>query len=83
MTTRPAADACDSCNVISIQGLACHETGCPNSWIDPVSGEPYKVACFECGCKFVPTERNQRVCDGCDNPPPYEDEEPDAEDSSD
>ncbi len=77
--TRPAAGACDACNVLSIQGIACHETGCPRSHIDPVTGDPYRVACFECGYEFVPDNSSQRVCHGClEQGPEY-----DAEDSSD
>ena len=35
------AKGCDQCEVLSINGLACHETGCPNSHIDPYTGRPY------------------------------------------
>ena len=44
---------CDQCQMISIQGVACHETGCPNSGarFDDESGEWIKQRkCFECGC---------------------------------
>jgi len=43
---------CDQCQLLSINGMACHELDCPNSrarWID---GEWVRVrTCFECGCK--------------------------------
>ena len=42
---------CDQCEMLSINGHACHEIGCPNcnarwdgdSWIK-------QRTCFECGC---------------------------------
>lgn len=57
-----ALTSCDQCEVLSINGCACHETGCVNSWRDPVTGEPNPVECYECGCDFVPEERRQRYC---------------------
>ena len=50
---------CDSCQMLGINGLACHETGCPDAWKD------YEKDCFECGCAFRPTERYQAVCLDC------------------
>ena len=51
---------CDQCEMLSINGVACHETGCPNSrkafrygaWIRIVE-------CFECGCEV----EEGTVCD--------------------
>ena len=44
---------CDQCEALMIQGVFCHETGCPNSqsrW-NPESGSWTKQrTCFECGC---------------------------------
>ena len=44
---------CDQCQMLSINGVACHETGCPNMgarW-DAESGEWIKQReCFDCGC---------------------------------
>lgn len=42
---------CDQCEMLSINGVPCHETGCPNSrsrW----DGERWikQRECFECGC---------------------------------
>ena len=54
---------CDQCEVLRINGLACHETGCPNSWLDAVSGEPYPIECKWCGQEFQPEERHQVFCD--------------------
>jgi len=55
--------ACSACEVLVICGVACHETGCPRSHIDPETGEPYAVECQWCGQSFTPEERWQRVCD--------------------
>lgn len=44
---------CDQCEMVSINGVACHELGCPNvhSRWDSDSGSWIKQrACFECGC---------------------------------
>lgn len=53
-----------------INGVKCHERGCPEAWKD------YDVPCRECGCDFKPEERGQRVCPGCMNPEPMEPEGP-------
>ena len=53
---------CDQCQVLIIQGTPCHETGCPNHWIDPATGEGYSRACKWCGSNFLPKDRNQRFC---------------------
>lgn len=51
---------CQSCNVISINGVNCHEIGCPDSWMD------YTKECKWCGNKFKPEEKYQDFCDdGC------------------
>ena len=60
--------ACDQCEALSINGVACHETGCPNSWKDPATGEPYTVKCKFCGCDFTPEDKDQYLCsDDCAN----------------
>lgn len=45
---------CDQCEMLSINGRACHEMGCPNRdarW-DAESGQWVRqYTCFECGCK--------------------------------
>lgn len=55
---------CDQCQMLSINGVACHETGCPNSrktW-DGERGEWIRfIECFECGCDV----EEGTVC-GCD-----------------
>ena len=67
---------CDSCEMLGINGMACHETGCPDAWKD------YKIACFQCGCDFQRENRHQAVCRDCieDNerrPEEDDDHEPD------
>ena len=47
---------CDSCEVLFINGVKCHETGCPNAHKDQV------LECPECGQDFVPENRNQKFC---------------------
>ncbi len=56
---------CNECNVISINGVACHENGCPKSWIDPVTETPYKKECKVCGVEFEPEDRWVDACEGC------------------
>jgi hypothetical protein len=44
---------CNSCELMRIQGIVCHETGCPNTnaRYDSVSGEWVKQRrCWDCGC---------------------------------
>ena len=50
---------CNSCEMLTINGIACHEQGCPESWKDEVR------ECFECGYHFKPSEKFQNVCDSC------------------
>jgi hypothetical protein len=47
---------CQSCEALTINGILCHETGCPDSWKD------YKNECKECGVKFEPEEKGQEFC---------------------
>lgn len=49
---------CDSCQALMINGVLCHETGCPDAWKD------YKRECEWCGQKFSPETRHQSCC--CD-----------------
>ena len=48
---------CDACEIIVINGLACHEHGCPEAWRD------YDAPCLWCGTMFHPEEQGQRFCD--------------------
>jgi len=48
---------CKSCEVLYINGVKCHEHGCPDAWKD------YERICKWCGLPFVPNERFQEFCD--------------------
>ncbi len=50
---------CRSCQLARINGIVCHETGCPDAWRDE------ERECKECGCDFEPDSRWQTHCDGC------------------
>ena len=48
---------CESCEVLVINNVICHETGCPDAWKDETR------ECRWCGRRFRPEERNQEFCD--------------------
>lgn len=51
---------CTQCEALMINGIYCHEHGCPIAWQD------YSVECKWCGSKFKPEEKGQRFCeDSC------------------
>jgi hypothetical protein len=54
---------CDGCSPAVINGVLCHEAGCPESWRD------YTKECCECGCEFYADVRWQSICDDCANAP--------------
>jgi len=60
-----AKKTCDQCAPLAINGVFCHESGCPNCgkrW-DAVDGEWVRyLACRECGCDV----REGEVCCGGD-----------------
>jgi hypothetical protein len=47
---------CDQCQIVYINGLRCHETGCPEAWKDA------KRDCKWCGCAFAPENPLQHLC---------------------
>ena len=47
---------CDQCEMVSINGVACHETGCPKSHVGTVR------ECDWCGSPFKPHGRGDRFC---------------------
>lgn len=49
--------SCDSCQLLRINGVVCHEPGCTEAWQDEVR------ECKECGGEFKPEQRNQIFCD--------------------
>ena len=48
---------CQSCEVLTINGVACHEIGCPDAWRDS------DRECRECGEWFAPEASWQTFCD--------------------
>ena len=51
---------CNSCEVLNINGINCHEIGCPDSWKD------YTRECKWCGYDFIPEESYQQFCEDCE-----------------
>lgn len=47
---------CDQCEVLFINGIKCHENGCPDSWKDSI------LDCLWCGTEFKPEENGQALC---------------------
>ena len=56
---------CDQCEAMTINGVACHETGCPRSWCDAAIGEPIPAECDFCGSEYTPEDADQRFCSPC------------------
>jgi hypothetical protein len=54
-----AANGCDGCQLASINGQLCHETGCPEAWRDN------SIECADCGCDFIRSERDETICPDC------------------
>lgn len=89
---------CNSCQLVRINGVVCHETGCPESWRNPVTGRGYPVPCWQCGYDFEPEDKANRHsrcpdCQECEDEERYqaamalgapngEEEEGDAEEDS-
>lgn len=47
---------CEQCNTMVINGVLCHEHGCPDAWKD------YKKECVWCGQEFMPEYAHQTHC---------------------
>lgn len=62
---------CNQCEMVSINGLPCHETGCPNMkarW-DAEDEEWIKQAkCFDCGCMVDCDHWGRFECNCFDQP---------------
>ena len=56
---RKPAPRCDSCEALMINGIYCHESGCPDMW------KTKTYLCKWCGAKFTPEEKHQICC--CDS----------------
>ena len=48
---------CQSCEAATINGVLCHEIGCPDSWKDETR------ECSWCGLSFTPEDRGQQFCE--------------------
>lgn len=55
------ACGCDGCSPARINGVLCHETGCPQAWRD----QPKE--CYECGCDVYSPGRlaTSVICEDC------------------
>ena len=54
---------CDQCEMLSINGIACHETGCPNEGNAWIEGEWVKqYECPECGTMHTNREALSECC---------------------
>ena len=47
---------CSQCEALTINGVYCHETGCPDAWKDK------KAECKECGRVFEPEGKDEQFC---------------------
>lgn len=47
---------CKSCEVVHINGVLCHEIGCPDAWKD------YTRTCLWCGREFKPHQSPRQTC---------------------
>ena len=52
-------NGCDGCSPSSVNGILCHEQGCPDRWRD------IPKECTECGAEFYTNSRHQRMCSVC------------------
>lgn len=50
---------CDGCEIMIIQGVKCHEFGCPNAWQDKM------IWCLNCHEDFIRDKKGQVVCIDC------------------
>jgi len=50
---------CDQCQMLAINGIACHETGCPSAWKEE------ERECAECGTAFCPEHSRDAYCSPC------------------
>lgn len=50
------------CDLVRINGVLCHESGCTNKNYNFSSGN-YTHKCFECGCEVESDSRTRYECD--------------------
>ena len=69
---------CDACEIVVINGVLCHESGCPDSWRDETR------ECRECGREFSPADRRAEHCDEqCRYPDAFADDFEDEDEDED
>ena len=61
ITSNMNREECSSCLAIYINGVYCHEFGCPEAWKDRLRD------CIECGHTFLPNRKNQDICNACND----------------
>jgi len=54
---------CMSCQACNVNGIPCHEAGCPDMHLHPWTGEMNPKECNWCGSEFTPGNNSQTVCD--------------------
>lgn len=52
----PLTASCDACTPLVINGMLCHERGCPDAWKDETR------ECKWCGAKFTPDSKYHDTC---------------------
>lgn len=57
---------CQDCDSAIINGIPCHEQGCPSNHIDLATGKPYLIPCSWCGSPVPapPPPYDKAFCDG-------------------
>ncbi len=50
---------CYQCEILNINSVNCHETGCPDAWKDEIK------ECKWCPTEFAPESQHQQFC--CDD----------------
>ena len=61
---------CNQCEMVCINGYACHEAGCPNRakrWSVTQRDWVREYFCPECGCGYDTLEERQQCCAGNDD----------------
>jgi len=53
---QPLTVCCDSCTPLVVNGILCHEQGCPDAWKDETR------RCKWCDGVFTPEMKNQAFC---------------------
>lgn len=56
---------CDQCEMVSINGVPCHETGCPNTrarYDEDTGAWVQQAECPECGCLIDCDSRGRFEC---------------------